>query len=171
MKHRWIINETMMNNRWKNSYVYMFFGWIQRHKTRKWSNFIISNQIEQNHWLKSKSKRAILQFFSQKNWLMFLAAVVTEILEPNVNDSWIINIVFVIIDDLQCFHQTLQEKWWNIHFMRTRVKFYNLLFFNKLQQAENCTTRLHWTALNWMGRRLWLDNRNGTSYRERNEIT
>ena len=56
MFHRWIINEPMMNNRWRNSYVYVFYDWIQRHKTKESSNFIISNQIEQNHWVK-KQKR------------------------------------------------------------------------------------------------------------------
>ena len=28
MKHWWIINETMMNHRWRNSCVYVFYGWI-----------------------------------------------------------------------------------------------------------------------------------------------
>ena len=48
MKRRWIINEKLMNNRWRNSYVYVFYCWILRHKTTKSSNFN-SNQIEQNH--------------------------------------------------------------------------------------------------------------------------
>ena len=32
MKHRWIINESMMKHWWGNSYVYMFYGWIQSKK-------------------------------------------------------------------------------------------------------------------------------------------
>ena len=45
-KHQLLINETMMIEQWRNSYAYVFYCWIQRHKTTKSSNFIISNQIE-----------------------------------------------------------------------------------------------------------------------------
>ena len=46
--HRWIINQTIMNHRWRNSYVYVFYGWIQSNKiTNSSYQIIISNHIEQ----------------------------------------------------------------------------------------------------------------------------
>ena len=68
-KHRWIINETMMNHRRKNSYAYVFCGWIQSNK--------ITNSFHKSifpiTWTKNvcqefdlKSKRAINQTLTEK---------------------------------------------------------------------------------------------------------
>ena len=51
IKHREILNETKMNHRWRNSYVYMFYDWIPSTKIISSSDTIISNQFEQNHLL------------------------------------------------------------------------------------------------------------------------
>ena len=64
IKHRWIIDETMMNNRWRNSYLYVLDGRTPIHKTTKSSNFFISNQIEQTFEL--KSRKAIFRTLSGK---------------------------------------------------------------------------------------------------------
>ena len=73
LKHQWIIIETLMNQRSRNSYVYVFYGWIQRNKITKSSSFIISNQIEEKHWF--EKQKALIRTLSRNNWQMLLKMI------------------------------------------------------------------------------------------------
>ena len=94
----WIITEALMNQRW-NMYAYLIYNWIQNNETAISSNFIISNQIEQDHELKrqkssnsdSEREKSFFPIFLKKSlnygFSNFWAKRLTGVLKADFNVS------------------------------------------------------------------------------------